>query len=125
MANRLFNTRYGHTAVTCGDAMYVFGGFNNTAGTNNDVYRFSFGALAFFSPNDARILTSDASEWELLRCGGAVPNPRFFHSAVVHGRAMYVFGGHSGHGGTSFNDVCRLDLGAPGSIACHLRFRRG
>ena len=94
--------RYGHSSVIFDGCMYVFGGFNPELGTLGDVWAYHF----------------DSNVWTELD-GGATrdsgpddprPAPRFYHSAVVYRRAMYVFGGHSGHGGTYYADVHCFDL---------------
>lgn len=46
-----------------------------------------------------RLTTNIASEqytWEQISGGGEIPSGRLGHSAVVHGAAMYVFGGFTG-----------------------------
>ncbi|KNC47989.1 uncharacterized protein AMSG_04224 [Thecamonas trahens ATCC 50062] len=86
--------RYGHTAIEFDGCMYVFGGFNPEVGTLADLWVFHF----------------DSNVWTQLEPGGDLPAPRFYHSAVRCGRAMYVFGGHSGHGGTYYDDVLKFDF---------------
>lgn len=83
------SVRYGHSAVLYDGSMYVFGGFSQEVGTMNDFWEFHI----------------DTARWTQLEARGVVPHKRFYHTAVVHDRCMFVFGGHSGHGGTYFNDV--------------------
>jgi N-acetylneuraminic acid mutarotase len=114
------SSRHAHTAVTFGDAMYVFGGSSRNAQKirvdYNDVWRFDFleqsWSLVSANPN----LSSAAS---LLLCPTTTntndstdsctttrlpssnspqntsvePRPRSYHSAVTAGEFMFVFGG--------------------------------
>ena len=51
--------------------------------------------------------------WRVVSTRGPEPSPRAAHTAVVHGGAMFIFGGHSkgeGGGDTLLSDVHRLDL---------------
>jgi len=67
--------RYGHTAVTINDKMYIFGGIGATY--LNDLWEYN-------PSNDT---------WTQLTSGATA---RYGHSAVAIGDKMYVFGGNSG-----------------------------
>lgn len=46
--------------------------------------------------------------WHPVAQTGAIPSPRFFHSACVKFGAMYLFGGHNSK--TCLNDLYRFDF---------------
>lgn len=76
--------RDSHSAVICGDMMYLFGG--STGSARNDLYSFSF----------------ETSQWHEVRPAAAagqkavVPCPRFCHTCEVYNNSLYVFGGYDG-----------------------------
>lgn len=86
--------RYKHTAVLRGDTMIVFGGLED--GT---IERYT-NDLFFF---DCRLL-----EWKKPEVEGVLPTKRYFHSALLNGNSMYIFGGQ---GGPHYNDLCEIFLG--------------
>mmetsp|Transcript_34681 Transcript_34681/g.60983 ORF Transcript_34681/g.60983 Transcript_34681/m.60983 type:complete len:290 (+) Transcript_34681:683-1552(+) len=47
--------------------------------------------------NDFYELDLDAKHWHPIIFSGPAPSPRYFHSSVVYGDRMYLFGGYSGH----------------------------
>lgn len=88
------HARNGHTAVTWGDSIYVFGGFFHTINGNPSVQ--------CDGPNDGCLWFNDlwryqpaTNQWTMIvyANGEMVPERRTEHSAVVIGHYMYVFGG--------------------------------
>ncbi|XP_041056085.1 kelch domain-containing protein 3 isoform X3 [Carcharodon carcharias] len=71
--------RKGHTAVVFESQMYVYGGYVDIKGPSQEFWSFSF----------------DAKDWcpVFMPCGDVGPGPRYSHSAAVHRRGMYLFGG--------------------------------
>lgn len=85
--------RFGHSAVVHGRAMYVFGGWDGHD-TLDDLYEFTF---------------SSAKWRELMDIEGVKPSPRYRHTAVCYGPAMYVFAGVD-KAQTRFNDLYRFHI---------------
>ncbi|KAK9834309.1 hypothetical protein WJX81_005504 [Elliptochloris bilobata] len=85
--------RHGHSAVwDSRDALVVYGGTN--------------GAAVF---SDVRVLCLTTGRWEAPACEGAVPLPRYGHSAaMVAANLMLVFGGCDGQG-AFLNDTYLLN----------------
>jgi len=88
--------RDGHSACVIGDAMYVFGGYEEDEDRfSNEVHRFSFLTLT----------------WSHIAVSGSPASWRDFHSAsAVGGRYMIVFGGRSDYGApfhTNHEFYCR------------------
>jgi len=69
----------GHTAVHYDKDMIMFGGFD--ARQSNDIFVYNYDSDTWH--------TLEGSEFE------HAPQPRHFHSAVIHDKHMYVFGGFS------------------------------
>mmetsp|Transcript_69935 Transcript_69935/g.177496 ORF Transcript_69935/g.177496 Transcript_69935/m.177496 type:complete len:522 (+) Transcript_69935:109-1674(+) len=90
--------RDSHSAVVCGDSMYVFGG--STGSARNDMYAFSF----------------ETDQWhEVLPPTGSgqkahVPCPRFCHTSDMYNNSVFIFGGYDGQ--TRLNDFWQLTLGS-------------
>eukprot|EP00919_Chromeraceae_sp_WS-2016_P041692 GHVR01099303.1.p1 GENE.GHVR01099303.1~~GHVR01099303.1.p1 ORF type:complete len:257 (+),score=50.03 GHVR01099303.1:251-1021(+) len=84
--------RFGHTAVSYKNCMYVFGGWDGSD-TLNDLYQF----------------TLETSSWMSFSGGGNKPSPRYRHSAVMHGCCMFVFGGVDKRQ-TRFNDLYEFNI---------------
>lgn len=82
-----------HTVVAYKDAIYVFGGDNGKQ-MLNDLLRF-----------DVR----DKS-WGRAFTTGCPPAPRYHHSAVVHEKSMFVFGGYTGDIHSNSNLANKNDL---------------
>ncbi|CAE7637232.1 LZTR1, partial [Symbiodinium sp. CCMP2456] len=88
--------RDSHSAVICGDSMYLFGG--STGSARNDLYAFSF----------------ETDQWtEVRTTPGAtqksnVPCPRFCHTCDVYNNSLYVFGGYDGQ--QRLNDFWQFKL---------------
>eukprot|EP00906_Rhabdomonas_costata_P029350 RCo041433 len=85
--------RWGHSAVSFGGEMIVFGG---------STLHPSFPVL------DDTMKFSVTSGWEPLCTTGTPPSARRRHSAVQHRHRMWVFGGRSSE--DLFNDLYTLDL---------------
>jgi len=88
------SSRDSHSAVICGDSMYLFGG--STGSARNDLYSFN-------------LMTS---QWQEIRPvsaqKGNVPCPRFCHSCEVYDNSLYVFGGYDGQ--QRLNDFWQFKL---------------
>eukprot|EP00026_Physarum_polycephalum_P007931 Phypoly_transcript_08003.p1 GENE.Phypoly_transcript_08003~~Phypoly_transcript_08003.p1 ORF type:complete len:508 (+),score=102.00 Phypoly_transcript_08003:88-1524(+) len=89
--------RYGHSAVLSKGKMYIFGGYDNSALTCNDLFAF----------------TLETNTWEKIQAQGAIPPSRFMHTAVLHdkifGKSMYIFGGQ-GDSAALYNDAYQFDF---------------
>lgn len=68
--------RTGHTAVTYGDCIYVFGGTDGN-------YHY----------NDVWCFDTNAGTWTELDCIGFIPMPREGHAATLVDDVMYILGG--------------------------------
>ena len=71
--------RFGQTAVLWQGCMYIFGGYDQHGFCCDGLHAFDFERNSWFQE---------------LRTAGKV-RERYHHSAVVHGRCMYLFGGRS------------------------------
>lgn len=91
--------RFDHAAIydAVGQRMIVFGGWNGSS---------------FYFSGVSQLSLSGSPAWSTLAATGTPPAPRSGHTAVydVLRNRMIVFGGMSG--GTPFNDVRALSLGA-------------
>mmetsp|Transcript_56873 Transcript_56873/g.133639 ORF Transcript_56873/g.133639 Transcript_56873/m.133639 type:complete len:509 (+) Transcript_56873:273-1799(+) len=76
--------RDSHSAVVCGDTMYLFGG--STGSARNDLYSFSFETYQWHEVRPASMAGQKA----------AVPCPRFCHTCEVYNNSLYIFGGYDG-----------------------------
>ncbi|KAJ1944530.1 hypothetical protein EC988_005964, partial [Linderina pennispora] len=85
--------RKGHTAVSMGSKLYVFGG---------TVDGYYLQDLVSF---DVRIAASQGARWTHIDCGTTMPPGRAGHSCSVHLNNIYVFGGMN-------QDKCFNDLWA-------------
>lgn len=102
--------RYGHSAVTVDDALYVFGG-QGQFGCLDDLWRFDFVSC----------------EWRLVAATGAPPAPRTNHRACVSDDVMFVFGGRDVRPGAdviNYDDLYGFDLEAGEWLAIETRWRR-
>ncbi|XP_078255008.1 kelch domain-containing protein 3 isoform X2 [Rhinoraja longicauda] len=70
--------RYGHTAVLVDDAIYVWGGRNDTEGACNVLYAFDI----------------HSHSWSTPKVHGSIPGARDGHSACALGKSMFIFGGY-------------------------------
>ena len=61
--------------------------------------------------NDVLIYSYQTNEWEDLKLSSTKPKERCGHSAVVHGGAMWIFGGKDDDN-QKLNDLWRFDLGS-------------
>mmetsp|Transcript_88030 Transcript_88030/g.247419 ORF Transcript_88030/g.247419 Transcript_88030/m.247419 type:complete len:510 (+) Transcript_88030:40-1569(+) len=89
--------RDSHSAVICGDSMYLFGG--STGSARNDLYSFSF----------------DVEQWHEVRPVSSsgqkvtnVPCPRFCHTCDMYNNSLFVFGGYDGQ--QRLNDFWQFKL---------------
>ncbi|XP_048049465.1 actin-fragmin kinase isoform X1 [Megalobrama amblycephala] len=72
--------RKGHSAVTFGSSMYVYGGYIDIRGSTKEFWKFDF----------------DSRMWSLLSSAQGGPGPRHGHSAMTFQDCMYLFGGLQG-----------------------------
>lgn len=90
------------SAVIAHDAarnrLLVFGGNTSTSG------------LTLTGTADLWALDLASGTWSELAAGGTAPSPRLYHSAVVVGSEMVVFGGTPDFDGPFMNDAYALDL---------------
>jgi hypothetical protein len=86
--------RYRHTAVICGDNMFVFGGVDKSHSRFNDLQRLD--------------LTTNT--WSEVITIGDVPSSRTFHRAVVVANHMYLLGGYDGT--DRLQDLYSIHVGA-------------
>jgi N-acetylneuraminic acid mutarotase len=71
-----------HASVAVNNNFYIFGGYDGT-NRRNDFFCFNF----------------TTNTWSELNPNGSPqpPSPRDRHTAVVHGRNIYIFGGYDGY----------------------------
>ncbi|RWS05755.1 uncharacterized protein B4U79_12341 [Dinothrombium tinctorium] len=72
--------RRGHTAVLYGDAMHIYGGYQDLKGSTSELWTFD---LSF-------------EEWHLMSCSGRLaeqPSPRHSHSAIIYDNCLWIYGG--------------------------------
>ncbi|KAM0789070.1 hypothetical protein ACM66B_003133 [Microbotryomycetes sp. NB124-2] len=84
--------RTGHTSVTHGDCIYIFGGTDGQ-------YHY----------NDTWCYDTNAGSWVELSCIGYIPVPREGHSACLVDDVMYVFGGR-GVDGKDLEDLAAFKI---------------
>jgi len=72
------SARHSHSAVSYGDSMYIFGGYDGAY--KNDLYRFNL----------------ESRRWSKVAAKGRHPQARYRASCVVFEDSMYLFGGHDG-----------------------------
>ncbi|GAA6059796.1 hypothetical protein JCM10212_003691 [Sporobolomyces blumeae] len=85
--------RTGHTCVTYGDALYIFGGTDGQ-------YHY----------NDTWCFDLATQTWTELSCIGYIPVPREGHAATLVDDVMYVFGGR-GVDGKDLEDLAAFKIG--------------
>ena len=91
-----------------GKSIFVFGG---RMGTSIDEKLL----------NDLWMFDTDSKTWSEVEANGDVPSPRSFHSSVVIGESIYVFGGCPAEGRQS--DLHRFDSKNKGNVCeKHPRF---
>ncbi|XP_077869872.1 uncharacterized protein LOC102810221 [Saccoglossus kowalevskii] len=71
------SSRRGHTAVLYNSAMHVYGGYIDLKGSTNELWTFD----------------CESKSWHVSYDMEESPPPRHCHSAVVHDRCMWVYGG--------------------------------
>ncbi|KAK3588362.1 hypothetical protein CHS0354_005627 [Potamilus streckersoni] len=72
--------RYGHTLTSCGDSLYLFGGYSFELGLMDDIWRFD----------------PQHKQWhEMIPIGDDLPVARYYHAAacVPILKTLYIFGG--------------------------------
>ncbi|KAL8290164.1 hypothetical protein RQP46_003103 [Phenoliferia psychrophenolica] len=84
--------RTGHTTVTFGDSIYVFGGTDGQ-------YHY----------NDTWAYDTNTQTWSELSCIGYIPVPREGHAATLVDDVMYVFGGR-GVDGKDLEDLAAFKI---------------
>ncbi|SCZ97771.1 BZ3500_MvSof-1268-A1-R1_Chr7-3g09572 [Microbotryum saponariae] len=84
--------RTGHTTVTHGDCIYVFGGTDGQ-------YHY----------NDTWCFDTNTGVWVELSCIGYIPVPREGHAATLVDDVMYVFGGR-GVDGKDLEDLAAFEI---------------
>ncbi|KAH8930018.1 hypothetical protein BT69DRAFT_1047600 [Atractiella rhizophila] len=84
--------RTGHTTVTHGDCIYVFGGTDGS-------YHY----------NDTWCFDTNTQTWQELSCIGYIPVPREGHAATLVDDVMYVFGGR-GVDGKDLEDLAAFKI---------------
>ncbi|GAA5827160.1 hypothetical protein JCM3770_000340, partial [Rhodotorula araucariae] len=84
--------RTGHTCVTHGDSLYIFGGTDGQY-HYNDTWQYDLAS----------------GEWTELACIGYIPVPREGHAATLVDDVMYVFGGR-GVDGKDLDDLAAFKI---------------
>ncbi|KLO20739.1 galactose oxidase [Schizopora paradoxa] len=84
--------RSGHSSVTVGSRIYIFGGRESQ-----------------FCYNDTWCFDTEKLLWAKLKCVGSLPTPREGHAAAVVNDVMYIFGG-KGADGSVYGDLVALHL---------------
>ncbi|EFN60669.1 Tip elongation aberrant protein 1 [Camponotus floridanus] len=69
--------RRGHTALVHRGQMLIYGGYQDLRGSSSELWAFHF----------------ETESWHLLSSSESGPAARHKHSAVLHGDAMYIYGG--------------------------------
>eukprot|EP00640_Fibrocapsa_japonica_P006730 CAMPEP_0113944106 /NCGR_PEP_ID=MMETSP1339-20121228/30642_1 /TAXON_ID=94617 /ORGANISM="Fibrocapsa japonica" /LENGTH=180 /DNA_ID=CAMNT_0000949177 /DNA_START=43 /DNA_END=582 /DNA_ORIENTATION=+ /assembly_acc=CAM_ASM_000762 len=91
--------RGGHSAVVADYQLIVFGGHHYE------------GKGEFKCVNETCVLDIETATWQLVRCGGELPQPRYGHCCELVGSRMFVFGGRgAGETGRPLRDIHALDL---------------
>lgn len=97
--------RDSHSAVICGDSMYLFGG--STGSARNDLYCFSFETEQW---QEVRPVSSSSQKGNVPN----VPCARFCHTCDMYNNSLYVFGGYDGQ--QRLNDFWQFKLATEVSI---------
>jgi len=84
--------RTGHSSITLGDRIYIFGGRESQ-----------------FCYNDTWCFDTTKRQWAKLKCVGSIPSPREGHAATLVDGIMYVFGG-KGIDGCCLGDLVALNI---------------
>lgn len=95
--------RRGHTALVHRGQMLIYGGYQDLRGSSSELWSFHFGITSLCTSYITRsiicIATSnlfnitETESWHLLSSSESGPAARHKHSAVLHGDAMYIYGG--------------------------------
>jgi len=89
--------RYGQTAVVYDSAIWVFGGYDSSSFTCNDLWKFEFKKGKKGKEREDAV---DQGVWTKIVGGKKEKRPesRYFHTSVVVGDQMIVFGGLGDNG---------------------------
>lgn len=92
--------RRGHTALVHRGQMLIYGGYQDLRGSSPELWAFHFGKkerilslCAFLRFRWQYLVVSETESWHLLSSSESGPAARHKHSAVLHGDAMYIYGG--------------------------------
>ena len=96
--------RFGHSQAAVGKSIFVFGG---RMGTSIDEKLL----------DDLWTFDTEARTWSEVKATGDAPSARSFHSSVVVGECIYVFGGCPAEGRQS--DMHRFDTRTKGDCLPH------
>ncbi|KDO24144.1 hypothetical protein SPRG_10571 [Saprolegnia parasitica CBS 223.65] len=83
-----YSPRTGHTVVSYGATLYVFGGTDRRR-RQQDLFQFDI----------------ESCMWSQVDVNGTLPPRRSGALGVVHENNMYIFGGYDGRDGNYFNDL--------------------
>lgn len=83
-----YSPRTGHTVVSYGSTLYVFGGTDRRR-RQQDLFQFDI----------------ENCLWSQVQVNGTLPPRRSGALGVVHENNMYIFGGYDGRDGNYFNDL--------------------
>ncbi|KAK8748811.1 hypothetical protein OTU49_016012 [Cherax quadricarinatus] len=86
--------RRAHTAVMVGDAMLVYGGYQDLRGSSSELWNFN----------------TQEETWTQVSSRGEQPAPRHAHSAIMKDHHMWVYGGMTDL--QERNDLWRYDTGS-------------
>jgi len=89
--------RGGHTATLSGASIVIFGG-----------HYYGGKQKGYMYLNDTYVLDVNANKWIKPKISGTPPTPRYFHSAVLAGSRIIIFGG-KGEKQAVFRDLHALD----------------
>ncbi|KAI4330045.1 hypothetical protein MLD38_028357 [Melastoma candidum] len=93
--------RFGHTCVTVGDFLVLFGGINDHGSRQNDTW---VGQVAYHETYGMTLL------WRLLNVGSMMPPARGAHAACCIGDRMMIVHGGIGLHGLRLGDTWLLEL---------------
>lgn len=89
--------RGGHTATLSGASIIIFGG-----------HYYGGKQKGFIYLNDTFVLDVNANRWIKPKISGTPPAPRYFHSSILAGSRIIMFGG-KGEKGMVYRDLHALD----------------
>jgi len=86
--------RYGHSAVIYSGKMYIWGGYDNSSMTANDMYTLDF----------------DTFTWSPVTQSGSIPTARYSHGAAFMSPHYWIIFGGAGDGNAPLNDAHIFNL---------------